>query len=46
MRKFISLTAGLALPALAMASEADLKVPNLGDTYFQSLGMNGHTLLL
>ncbi len=46
MRRLLTLAAALFLPWVAAASEADLKVPDLKLSYFESTGMNGHSLLL
>ncbi|MDD2964675.1 MAG: hypothetical protein PHQ65_09890 [Bacteroidales bacterium] len=46
MRRLLSITAAMLLPWVAAASEADLKVPDLRQSYFDSVGMNGHSLLL
>ncbi|MCF8227439.1 MAG: sodium-translocating pyrophosphatase [Bacteroidales bacterium] len=46
MRKILSLLAVLLLPALSFASEADLPIPDLKESFFPALGINGSTLLL
>lgn len=46
MRRLLSITAAMLLPWVAAAGEADLKVPDLRQSYFDSVGMNGHSLLL
>ena len=45
MKKLISFLILIALPFISMASEADLPIPDLSTSFFNSLGMNGHALL-
>lgn len=45
MKKVLSVFSLLVFPFLSMASEADLPIPDLRNSYFNNLGMNGHTLL-
>ncbi len=45
MRKIISLFSLLVVPTILSASEADLPIPDLRDSYFNNLGMDGHSLL-
>ncbi len=45
MRKIISLFSLMVIPTILSASEADLPIPDLRDSYFNNLGMDGHSLL-
>ncbi len=45
MKKISILITASLLPFLSMASEADLPIPDLSTSFFQTFGMNGHTLL-
>ncbi|MGE5383741.1 MAG: sodium-translocating pyrophosphatase, partial [Omnitrophica WOR_2 bacterium] len=45
MKKVLSIFSLLVFPLLSMASEADLPIPDLRNSYFNNIGMNGHTLL-
>ena len=45
MKKLSIILASTLLPVFTMASEADLPIPDLSNSYFQKFGMNGHTLL-
>lgn len=45
MKKLISFLILIAIPFISMASEADLPIPDLSNSYFNSIGMNGHALL-
>ncbi len=46
MKKFLSLMSLLVIPALTFASEADLKIPDLREVYFDALGgISGWNLL-
>jgi K(+)-stimulated pyrophosphate-energized sodium pump len=45
MKKILSLLALSILPFLSKASEADLPIPDLSKSYFNNLGMDGHSLL-
>lgn len=45
MKKLSIILASTLLPVFTMASEADLPIPDLSNSYFQKFGMDGHTLL-
>ncbi len=45
MRKSITLFSLLVIPSFLSASEADLPIPDLRQSYFENLGMDGHSLL-
>ncbi len=45
MKRLLSLFAALLLPGFLFASEADLPIPSMNDSFFPSIGMHGGTLL-
>ena len=45
MKRFLIILTGLVLPVLTFASEVDLKVPDLKQSYFEEFGTNGWNLL-
>lgn len=45
MKKLSIILASTLLPVFTIASEADLPIPDLSNSYFQKFGMDGHTLL-
>lgn len=46
MKKILSILAIFLLPVFTFASEANLPIPDLRQSYFETFGMNGWTLLL
>lgn len=46
MKKLLSLAAALMMPWLMFASEADLPIPSLKESYFPAIGLDGWTLLM
>ncbi|MCK4288923.1 MAG: sodium-translocating pyrophosphatase, partial [Bacteroidales bacterium] len=46
MKKILTILAVLLLPVFTFASEANLPIPDLKQSYFETFGMNGWTLLL
>ena len=46
MKKILSLLAIVLLPLFSMASEADLPIPDMKDSFFPALGIDGWTLLM
>ena len=45
-KKITTIFLGLLLPLLSVASEADLPIPDLKQSFFQNFGLNGWNLLL
>ena len=46
MRKFLLFSSMIGIPFLAAASEADLPIPDLRQSFFSTFGVDGWTLLL
>ncbi|MBE0641156.1 MAG: sodium-translocating pyrophosphatase, partial [Bacteroidales bacterium] len=46
MKRFLSIAAALLLPVMMFASEADLPIPDLRDSFFPAVGLTGWQLLL